>query len=146
MHLLVKCCFLLITPTTCKMRYFSILTVLFAVLALTVSCKKGGNADGGGGAGTEAAAGIDGSWKITEATGTLASMNVGTVYTFSGTTLTMKGMGIETKYNLVTTGDNIKATMESDANFVMEWTYKMDGGKLILTGVGNDQVFTLERQ
>jgi len=132
------------------MRSFSILALLFAVLALTVSCKKGANAEGGAAgteaSGGEAAAGIDGKWKITEATGTLASLNIGTEYTFSGTTLTMNGAGIETKYKLETNGDKLKATLETDANFVMEWTYKMDGGKLILTGVGNDQVFTLERQ
>jgi hypothetical protein len=139
------------------MRILSYFTLLFAVATLAVACKKGGNnteaanAEGGSTANTEASSsnsggGIDGAWKITDAQGTMASMNIGTEYTFSGNSLTMKGMGIETKYKLEVNGDNIKATLETDANFVMQWTYKMDGGKLILTGVGNDQVFTLERQ
>lgn len=93
----------------------------------------------GGGSGSEGL----GKWEITEATGEYADMNIGTIYDFKDTTMTMtKGlMTSEATYKI--SGDTIIQTIGSIS---VKFLYKIEGDKMTYQTVGTDQVFTMKKK
>jgi hypothetical protein len=113
-----------------------------------VMCSSGAE---GGEAGTEETAKtpkdkLEGKWEIKEATGELASLNVGTVYTFNGENFSTAAMGIETKGKIVAINDDSFSVLFENFTDNFDYKYHFDGEKLIIEAGSQGQVFTLEKQ
>ena len=84
-----------------------------------------------------------GKWEIVEATGPYADMNIGTVYDFKDTTLTMSKGLVVTEANYKISGDTIIQTI---GNISMKFLYKIDGDKMTYQTLGTDQIFTMKKK
>lgn len=89
---------------------------------------------------------LEGKWKITEATGDFASMNVGTLYTFNGESFSTAAMGIETKGKIVAKNDDSFSVLFENFTDNFDYKYHFDGDKLIIEAGTQGQVFILEKQ
>lgn len=90
---------------------------------------------------------LDGKWKIVEATGEWAELNVGTVYTFGDDDAFSTSAGISVSHGTITAKDDKSFTVKFDglqSDFVYE--YSFDGENMIIELGSSDQVFTLEKQ
>lgn len=90
---------------------------------------------------------LDGKWKVTTATGDMASLNEGTPYTFVGKSKLTTGSGILANSGDITaitdTTFSVKFVGMSNAS---NYNYHFDGAKLVIEPQGSNQVLTLEKQ
>ena len=90
---------------------------------------------------------LEGKWKITEATGDWAEINVGTIYSFDTDFNFSTKLGIMESKGVILNidEDEFKVKFENlESEFV--YKYKIDGEKLIIEPSSSGQVFTLEKQ
>lgn len=109
---------------------------------LATSCGNSGETESG--AEKTSANGMDGTWKIVKAEGSMADLNVGTLYIFEGDNMTLKGGGISTPGTYSTSGDTLIFTMEGNAEFT--YLHEMKGKQLVIKPIGSDQVLYLDKQ
>jgi len=90
---------------------------------------------------------LDGKWKVTSATGDMASLNEGTPYTFVGKSKLTTGSGILANSGDITaitdTTFSVKFVGMSNAS---NYNYHFDGAKLVIEPQCSNQVLTLEKQ
>jgi hypothetical protein len=88
---------------------------------------------------------LEGDWEIKRATGELASMNVGVIYSFKGDKLTF---GTETYKNPGTTVVTESTfTFQADGNELkFNYTYKIEGDTMIVNMEGSDQTFYMVKK
>lgn len=91
---------------------------------------------------------LNGSWTITEATGSFASLNVGTVYTFDGKTGLTTGSGIlASKGPIVKITDSGFSVMFEGMTSPSNYAYHFDAANsLIIEPEGSGQVLTLMKK
>lgn len=114
---------------------FKILFLLFGIIAIMSSC-GGGSKSGGG---------IVGKWEITEAQGSMADMNKGTIYEFTDeTNMTLSKGGIVTNATYKLKGDSLQYSFGGGMN--MNALVKISGDKMNFEIVGSDQKFVLTKK
>lgn len=88
---------------------------------------------------------LEGDWEIKRATGELASMNVGVIYSFKGDKLTF---GTESFKNPGTTQVTESTfTFQADGNDLkFNYTYKIEGDTMIVNMEGSDQTFYMVKK
>jgi len=134
-------------------KKFSIVAVL-AVLAMVGAGCSGTTSDTNvsedSGSAVESSNGaqgtLDGTWKITTATGDFASLNEGTKYIFAGDSLTTKLGIIETKGSITSKTDSEMTVQFEGMSNPSTFKYRFEGANLILEPGVSGQVFTLEKQ
>jgi len=89
---------------------------------------------------------LEGKWEIKEATGELASLNVGTIYTFDGENFSTAAMGMESKGKIVTKTDEMFSVLFENLTTNFDYKYHFEGEKLIIEAGTQGQIFTLEKQ
>ena len=90
---------------------------------------------------------LDGKWKVTTATGDMASLNEGTPYTFVGKSKLTTGSGILANSGDITAiTDTTFSVMFAGMSNASNYNYHFDGAKLVIEPQGSNQVLTLEKQ
>jgi len=90
---------------------------------------------------------LDGKWKVTSATGDMASLNEGTPYTFVGKSKLTTGSGILANSGDITAiTDTTFSVMFAGMSNASNYNYHFDGAKLVIEPQGSNQVLTLEKQ
>ncbi len=89
---------------------------------------------------------LEGKWEIKEATGELASLNVGTIFTFDGENFSTAAMGMESKGKIVTKTDEMFSVLFENLTTNFDYSYHFEGEKLIIEAGTQGQIFTLEKQ
>ena len=111
----------------------SVISSMIVALIISAFMACGGGSGGNG----------LGKWEIVEATGPYADMNIGTIYDFQDTTLTMSKGLITNTATYKIKGDTI---IQKIGNISMKFTYKIEGDKMTYQTVGTDQVFTMKKK
>jgi hypothetical protein len=114
-----------------KRLFVTVLVLVFALSAVACKKKTGGHP-------------IEGKWKIVSATGTLASINVGTLYIFKDdkTVLMKKGI-LETPGTYTIEGNTVTIKIGS---MKIKADFEISGNKMTYKMLTSDQVFIMERQ
>ena len=113
------------------MKKSFISVMILAIVALTFTACGGGSDQGLG------------KWEIVEATGPYADMNVGTIYDFKDTTLTMTKGIVVSEANYKVNGDTIIQTIGSIS---MNFLFKIEGDKMTYQTIGTDQIFKMKKK
>jgi hypothetical protein len=125
-----------------KVTLFLIAGILFSLLS--ISC--GGKKEENGGKKeviAEKKEGIAGKWEIKKAEGTMAEMNVGTIYEFDGTNLLISKNGLTNKATFTLTGEDLTYSIGS---IKMKAKVKIDGDNMIFKIDNSDQKFEMSRK
>lgn len=94
---------------------------------------------------TTAGTPLEGDWEIKRATGDMASMNVGVVYSFKGDKLTFGTVSFKNQGTTVVTENTF--TFQADGNDLkFSYQYKMEGDTLVVTMDGSNQTFYLVKK
>jgi len=87
-------------------------------------------------------AGLDGTWEIKRATGSMADMQIGVTYTFDGDKLTFGTSGYQNPGKTEVTDKTFSFTAEgTDLKFMYD--YSMNGDTLVVHMQDSDQTFYL---
>jgi len=90
---------------------------------------------------------IAGKWKIVNAEGTAASLNLGMIYEFIDDGNATVGSGImASKYTYTTKNDTLTMNYNGGSDIVLTWIYKIDGNKMTMENATDaSQKFELEK-
>ena len=135
-------------------KKFSIVAVLSVLALVGAGCSSTTSTNNNGAmtdtgstsASTASQVTLDGTWKVTSATGDMASLNEGTKYIFSGDSLTTKLGIIETKGTITAKDDSSLTVKFEGMSSESHYNYHFDGSKLVIEPQGSGQVLTLEKQ
>ncbi len=90
---------------------------------------------------------LNGKWKIVNATGDWADLNIGTVYSFGEESAFSTKAGIIESKGKITKMDEKSFSVKFDElQNEFNYKYSFEGEKLIIEVTGSNQVFTLEKQ
>ena len=85
-----------------------------------------------------------GKWEITDATGFLAELNLGTIYEFrENGTVTLDGLGLSSSGTFVKTVDELVITI---SGIDLVYLYTISGKIMVMDNLTTDQIFTLEKK
>ncbi len=113
-------------------------TVIVAMFLVFTSCGEGEASSGNS---------IIGKWKIINAEGTAASLNVGMVYEFNDDGNATVGSGImASKYTYTAKNDTLTMNYDGGSDIILTWIYKIDGNKMTMENATDaSQKFELEK-
>ena len=133
------------------MKKLSAIVLLCALLVLLAACGQGepGSRPAAAGPTPAPAAGpaspLVGKWKIVQASGPGADMNMGTVYEFSADgKLRVAKMSLSNEFTYTVDGDVVN--WQKDENFKFNAKFKIDGNRMSFEFGTSSQKFVMEKQ